>query len=105
MSQQLLFPQIFLFSCLAFDGILLTLLVDGKFKCGVIIALKQLLCSVWMHSVRSIVVKNHLRLQRKYIRSWPVLKIYMGSVNYYDEKTALILLDFNISQVVSLLLL
>ncbi len=41
MSQQLLVPQFFLFSCLAFDTSLVILLVDGKFKCGVIDASKK----------------------------------------------------------------
>ncbi len=105
MSQQLLFPQIFLFSCLSMDGVLVILWVDGIFKCGVIIASKQVLRNVRMHSAGSVVVTKHLRLHRKHIRSWPVLKINMGSINYYDEKTALVLLDFNINQVVSLLML
>ncbi len=106
MSQQLLFPQIFLFCFLAFDTDLVTLFVDGTFKCGVIFASKQALCSVFkVHSAGSVIMKKQLRLQHKYIKSWPILKIYTGSVNCYDEKTVLTLLDFNISQVASLLLL
>lgn len=105
MSQQLIFPQLFLFSSLAFDTILIVLMIDGAFKGGVIIASKQVLCSVRKRSTGSLVLNRHLKLQHKYIKSWQVLKIYSGSVNYYEEKTALILLDFNINQVVSLLLL
>ncbi len=105
MSENLILPQLILFSGLAFDTVLIVMLMDGTFKAGVFVASKNILRKVNKFTAGSIALSQNLRLQRKYVRSWPVLKIYTGSVNFYEEKTALILLDFNISQVVNLLLM
>jgi len=42
---------------------------------------------------------------RKKIRSLPSIKIGMGSSNYFDKLTPLVLLDFCINQAVSLMLM
>ncbi len=104
MSQHLIFPQFVFFAGLAFDTVLIIMLVDGTFKAGVVKASKAAL-----HKVRKITSKRvmpnwMLRMQSKYISSWPVFKVYIGSVNFYEEKSALVFLDFNITQVVNLLL-
>lgn len=42
---------------------------------------------------------------QRWLKSCPVIKVYFGGTNYYDELTPLNLLDFVIDQTVSLLLL
>lgn len=105
LSQYLIFPQFLFFGALAFDAVFIIVIVDGAFKAGVYRVSKKVLDSV-QNAVTSTQVRNlGLKLSRKYVRSWRVSKVFMGDVNFYDEKTALILLHFNISQVVNLLLM
>lgn len=42
---------------------------------------------------------------RKFTRSWPILKVYLGSVNFIDELTPLVTMNFVMSQLVNVLLL
>ncbi len=103
LSQYLLLPQIIFFAGLAFDTMLIVVLVDGIFKAGVYKVSNQVLDSVTKFAATSWI--SNKKLRRKHIQSWRVPKIYMGTNNYYDGKTALVILDFNLSQVVNLLLM
>ncbi|CAL8069313.1 unnamed protein product [Orchesella dallaii] len=42
---------------------------------------------------------------RRYIRSWPPLKIGLGSVNFIDKVTGLVSVDFSVNQTVNLLMM
>ncbi len=108
MSKDLSYPILFLYSGLlglVFNTVVIIIVNDGSFKTGVFMASKQVLDKVRNHAAGSLTLSKNKRLQSRYIRSWSVLKIFTGSVNFYEEKTALILLDFNINQVVNLLML
>lgn len=41
----------------------------------------------------------------RFFRSWPIIKIRLGSTNFIDEFTPLIVLNFSLSQLVNLLLM
>ncbi len=104
LSQYLLLPQIIFFAGLAFDTMLIVVLVDGIFKkAGVYKASKYVVDRVTKFAATSRI--SNRKLRRRHIKSWRVPKIYMGTSNYYDGKTALVILDFNLSQVVNLLLM
>ncbi len=45
------------------------------------------------------------KLYRRRLKSWPILRCYLGSDNFFDELTPLTLVDFSVGQTVSLLLL
>lgn len=105
MNKDLVLPMLFLYSGLAFNTVVIIIVNDGTFKTGVLMASKEVLAKVSNHAAGSIILNKSRRLQTRYIRSWSLLKIYTGSVNFYEEETALILLNFNINQVVSLLML
>lgn len=73
---------------------------DGGFKSGVFIVSKKV--------IRRVRADKRLMTQkiiRKHITSWRTLKIYISSCNYFDEMTPLVMMHFNISNTISLLLL
>ncbi len=80
-------------------------MIDGTYKTGVLKASKKVLYGIRKKMGGTIMIKRCQILQTRYVRSWPVFKVYTGSVNFYEEKTALVLLDFNITQVVNLLMM
>lgn len=45
------------------------------------------------------------KLCRRVVESWKVVKINIGAINFYDEQTALQMLNFNLTVVMNLLLL
>jgi len=45
------------------------------------------------------------RLVKKYVRSLPQLKVYIGSVNFVEKDTPFAMLNFCFDQIVSLLLI
>ncbi len=105
LSQYLILPQFILFGSLAFDGVILTVIMDGAFKAGVYRASKKVMNSV-TNVVKGTQVRNSgSRLNRRYVKSWPICKIFIADGNFYDDQIALVLLHFNISQVVNLLLM
>lgn len=105
LSHKLIFSQLASFAIFVFDAPIIIVEIDGTFKPGVLKASKAVLDNVGNHTVNSVVSKLILMLQMRYVKSWPVFKIYTGSTNFYEEQTALVLLDFIITQVVNLLIL
>lgn len=69
-------------------------------RCGIFKTSKALI-----ENKRTIMCLKIQRAQRRQIRSWRVLRMYMGSTNYYDETTPLNLGDFCVQQTVTLLIL
>jgi len=102
---QLIVLQILFFSVLAFDTFTIVAMVDGTFKAGVLKASKQMLCGVQEKMAGLMITKRPKMLYKRQVRSWPLFKVYTGSVNYYEEETTLVFLDFNINQVVNLLMI
>lgn len=88
------------FGFLSFDCFLVMLLCDGGFKAAVNSVSRDILARV-----RSAPYFINKRIMRRYVRSWPPVKIRLGSTNFYDRETPLNLIAFCISQVVNLLLL
>ncbi|CAL8068669.1 unnamed protein product [Orchesella dallaii] len=95
----LLVPQIITYMIAVIELFCVILFAYGLKAC-VYVASKQLL-----KDIKGLNMLNGHKWFRRYIRSWPVLKVYLGSVNFIDEVTPLRILDFAISQLVSLLLL
>ncbi len=73
---------------------------DGGYKSGVFRVSKKLISKVRENKT----VMSERVLRRK-VRSWRVLRVNMGADNYFDEKTPLSLMDFSVTNTVSLLLL
>ncbi|CAL8068665.1 unnamed protein product [Orchesella dallaii] len=95
----LLAPQILTYVTAVFEFFCGILFAYGLKAC-VYVASKQLL-----EDTKGLQGLHGHKWFRRYFRSWPVLKVYMGSVNFIDQVTPLTVLDFAISQLVSLLLL
>lgn len=93
-------PQLLLFSLNAIDCFLAMLLCDGGFKAIVNNVSQNTLAKV---TALSCVMRKPI--MRRYVKSWPVAKIKLGSTNFYDRETPLNLIQFCISQVVGLLLI
>lgn len=93
-------PDVGMFILLAVDTTLLIVEVDGYFKGGVFVKSKAL--------VQAMKSNNKVYgqvLGRRYLKSMQALKIYVGSDNFYDQLIALSMLNFNVQQTVTLLLL
>ncbi len=84
------------------------LVVDGycaikewnEYKSGVFKVSTELIAKVTKNRQLS----TH-KIYRRQIKSWRILRIYLGSDNFFDELTPLNLVDFGVGQTVSLLLL
>ncbi len=95
-------PFVVLIQCgvLVFDVCAAVKDFDGGYKSGVFAVSKKLL-----QTVKSDERLMTRKVIRKKIKSWRTLRIYLGSTNFFDELTPLALMDFNVSNTVSLLLL
>ncbi len=95
-------PVVVLIQCgvLVFDIVAAVKDFDGGFKSGVFAVSKQVIAKVKTDQI--FMGRKHTR---KNIQSWRTLRIYLGSSNYFDELTPLALMNFNVSNTVSLLLL
>ncbi len=98
----LILPQLLLFLILAFCS-LVVLLMEGVFKAGVYKTSKDVQRRLSQYRDNK-VTKPRFRLHRKYLKSWRVVRIYIGEANFFDQQTGLVLFHFNISQVVNMLL-
>ncbi len=99
----LILPQLLLFLVLAFCSSVALMVVVGIFKAGVYKTSNAV--QLRLSQYRDNKVKSNFRLHCKYLKSWPVLRVYIAGRNFYDEKIGLVLLHFNISQVVNMLLM
>ncbi len=102
--ENLILPQLLLFLVLAFCSSVALMIIVGIFKAGVYKTSKDVQLSLSQYRDKE-VRSSKFRLHRKYLRSWPILRVYIAGRNFYDEKTGLVLLHFNISQVVNMLLM
>lgn len=91
-------PMLGLFLLLVVETTLITIEADGHFK-GQVYARSTFLVG----KIKKICSTGKLRI--RYVKSLQSLKISIGFSNYYDKLFALNLLNFNISQTVTLLLL
>lgn len=97
---KLILPLIFICAVVAIDMIVMIFEVDGGLKCGV-------------HKVsKAVITKAKVKTcggktkgLRHHLKSWRVLRIYLSSVNFYDEHTPLTIMGFNIDQTINLLML
>ncbi len=80
------------------------MLLEGILKAGVCKTLKDIQLRLSQYRNND-VSKLKFRLHCKYLMSWQALRIYIEATNFYDHTTALNLLDFNIFQVVNMLLM
>lgn len=97
--RELLLVVVLLYAVIAFDCFMGMVPCDGNIKSAVNNTSNDI-----MAKIRS---APHLRtrpIMRRYLRSWPTLKIKLGSTNFYDKETPLNLIGFCVGQVVSLLL-
>jgi len=99
--QSIPFAMYLLFILLGLDGYMV---VNFVFKaCGRVNQLSQELLELWMGDITW--NKNlDTKLQVKRLRSCTTLKIKMGSSNFFEISTPLVLLDFCVNQIVALLL-
>ncbi len=100
----LILPQLLLFLFLASCSPVALIIIDGIFKAGVYKTSKDIQLSLLQYRNNE-VTRSRFRLHCKYVKSWPVLRVCIAGRNFYDEKTGLVLLHFNISQVVNMLLM
>lgn len=92
--------QISFFFLFSFDSFIVLLVCDGGFKATVNTVSERVLAMV---RASPYFIKR--RIVKRYIKSWPSIKIRLGSTNFYDRETPLNLIAFCVSQVVNLLLL
>ncbi|CAL8068663.1 unnamed protein product [Orchesella dallaii] len=81
-----------------------------EFFCAIVFsygvkACVYLVCKQLMHDTQAMHSLQRHKWFRRYFKSWPILKAYLGSVNYIDQLTPLNVMDFSITQLVNLLLL
>lgn len=101
LKNQLHVTQLALFSALAFDTLLLSLDVGDTLKSSVHSFSKKCLNDIKITPLFSLKSK----LPARYIKSFSPLKVYCGSSNYYDQQMPVDLVNFNLSQTASLLLI
>lgn len=88
------------FSMAAVDCLIALVIMDGDIKATVHNTSKNILARV-----RSSPGYGQKRVLSRYLRSWPTIKIKLGSTNFYDRETPLNLVGFCAGQVVNLLLI
>ncbi|CAL8069315.1 unnamed protein product [Orchesella dallaii] len=99
MYTRLEIAQQLLFVVLGFDALLVLVVVFG------------ILGLVYVSSMKTLEIGKEIQILRKdpwarrYIRSWPPLKIGLGSVNFIDKLTGLVSVDFSVNQTVNLLMM
>ncbi|CAL8132155.1 unnamed protein product [Orchesella dallaii] len=100
-GDELILPVILMFWVLVGDLVLYTFDSEGAVKSNLFKTSKDIL-----HDLKCVAMgTQNSRWLRRYVKSLPVLKIGIGSGNFYDELTPLVLIDFSINQTVSLLLM
>lgn len=93
-------PMLLIMGTVIFDIILLIIECDGKIK-----AQLYEMSQIVLRNIRS----NQYLMTNSYLRrcykSWRPLRIYLGSTNFYEAATPLVLMDFLVGQTVALLLM
>lgn len=98
--KELSLAQLIRFCFVIFISSVIIIFCVGGFKAAVNIVSKGILESM---KASAFFMKN--RALRRYVKSWQLAKIKLGSTNFYDKETPLNLMGFCVSQVVNLLLL
>ncbi len=83
-----------------FDNTFLILDFDGNIKSDVYRASKRM-----QDILKRIKCFRNDKVFWRMVRSWKIIKINIGTVNFYDKATAMQILNFNITVVINLLLL
>lgn len=97
---EIILPFLLVVSLLSYDCLMLFIDVDGALKSQVYQK------SVELHQIatRTRTIMRSAVL-RKEVNSWRVMRVYLNDVNYFERTTPLILVDFNISILISLLMM
>lgn len=97
---EMMWPIVLLYASIAFNTMIEIMVCDGGTKATVNTVSTRILSKV-----RAAPNFRMSRDVKRYVVSMPVLKIRLGSTNFYDKETPLNLIDFCVGQVVNLLLL
>ncbi|CAL8135913.1 unnamed protein product [Orchesella dallaii] len=97
-------PELILFGLCGFDGAIV-LLVCNTLMGQIYSGSKQFRTKIKEHILSNQVLNKQRKWTQRYLKSCAVLKCNIGDVNFIEELTPLVMIDFCINQIVSLLLL